>query len=77
MNALHKPNFKLLSAISVVVFLLLWEFVGRTGKVSTTFFPEPSKILTSMLSLIKSGELASATGATLLRFAGVRQINKV
>ena len=70
MNALHKPNFKLLSAISVVVFLLLWEFVGRTGKVSTTFFPEPSKILTSMLSLIKSGELASATGATLLRFAG-------
>ena len=69
MTEQHKSTSRLLSAISLVVFLLIWELVSRAGFISSTFFPPPTKIWDSLLKLIGNGELATALGATLLRFS--------
>jgi NitT/TauT family transport system permease protein len=68
MNVPRIHSSKLLPAASFIGFLVIWELVARAGWISNTFFPPPTKIGASFIKLATSGELFSATGATLLRF---------
>jgi NitT/TauT family transport system permease protein len=63
-----KARSLVLPTLTLIGFLLAWEFCSRVGIISTTFFPPPTKILDSFLKLTRSGELVSAAGATLFRF---------
>lgn len=69
MTERQKPTTKLLPAIGFIVFLLVWEFIANVGLISSTFFPPPTKVWGSLIKLIGTGELISATAITLLRFA--------
>lgn len=69
MTEQHKSTSRLFSAITFAAFLLIWELAARAGWISSTFFPPPTKIWDAILKLIGNGEMASALGATLLRFA--------
>jgi len=59
---------RLASAVFLVAILLIWEFSARSGLISATFFPPPTKIWVSFITLWRNGKLASALRATLLRF---------
>lgn len=52
---------KILSTISVVLFLLFWELLSRFNFIDQTFFPSPTLILTHTLYLLQNGSLLSDT----------------
>jgi NitT/TauT family transport system permease protein len=60
---------RLASVLTFILFLAAWELAGNAGLVSATFFPAPSRIWAALVKLARSGDLAAATGSTLLRFA--------
>ena len=62
------PAIRLGSIIAFILFLCAWQLAAQAGLISATFFPAPSRIWTSLLKLANSGDLATAMGATLLRF---------
>jgi NitT/TauT family transport system permease protein len=68
MNDSQKSASRLLPAVAFIGFLLVWELVSRAGLISASFFPAPTTIWGSFIKLLGNGDLASATGATLLRF---------
>lgn|SRR3990167_3673825 len=45
--------------LPIVIFLVLWEFVSRSGFVSFSLFPPPSKVLIALLGMITSGTIFS------------------
>jgi ABC-type nitrate/sulfonate/bicarbonate transport system permease component len=56
--------------ISVLIFILLlaaWEWLARTGRISTLFFPAPSRIAAGFVRMLKNGTLADSLLATLQR----------
>ena len=59
------PN--IVRTISVVAFLLLWEYFGR--KIDPLFLAPPSRIFDAAIELTASGELGAALMATLYPFA--------
>ncbi|SIT49303.1 putative taurine transport system permease protein [Paraburkholderia piptadeniae] len=63
----HLWRERLLGIASPVVLLILWEIAARAGLVDARFFPAPSSIGRSMLTMMKSGELENNTWATLHR----------
>lgn len=65
----RKPTSWLLPAIGFIFLLIIWQLVADAGWISSTFFPPPTKIWRSIIKLIGTGELISATGITLMRFA--------
>ncbi|MGB5661598.1 MAG: ABC transporter permease [Thermoanaerobaculia bacterium] len=52
--------------ISIVVFLV-WEALARSGVIPTLFFPAPTRILSALVELARSGELADHLRISLLR----------
>jgi len=60
---------RLLGIASPVALLLLWELLARLHLIDTRFFPAPSSIAVTMVSLIASGVLVSNTLASLQRLA--------
>lgn len=44
-------------ALSIVAFLIVWEIIGRTGKIPVSLFPPPSRVLKAFLEMAGSGEL--------------------
>jgi NitT/TauT family transport system permease protein len=58
------PN--IVRALSVAVFLLLWEYFGR--KIDPLFLAPPSRIFDAAVELTASGELGKALLATLYPF---------
>lgn len=58
---------RLLGVLSPVLLLALWEIAARTGFIDTRFFPAPSTIFGTMVTLAKSGELWANTWASLQR----------
>lgn len=56
-----------LSILSPIVLLAVWEIASLLGWVNTQFFPAPSAILREMGGMIASGELWVHTGASLSR----------
>jgi sulfonate transport system permease protein len=58
----------IISGAFLVAILALWEISARTGWISATFFPPPSKIWASFIHLFENGKLLIALRVTLLRF---------
>jgi NitT/TauT family transport system permease protein len=57
--------------LSFIVILGFWELFGRIGLLSPLFFPVPSQIFMTFLSMVSDGEIASNLSITLMRvFAG-------
>ncbi|WP_235001662.1 ABC transporter permease [Halobacillus sp. Marseille-P3879] len=67
-----KGRMKQVLTISSPIFiLLLWEFLSRTGLVDARFFPPPTEIVGTFLTMGTSGELFDHIGISLFRiFAG-------
>ncbi len=62
---------KILRIFSPVILLLIWEIASRSGFLDIRFFPAPSMIAGSAVSMLADGELLKATGITLSRlFSG-------
>lgn len=60
--------FPLISFFSV---LILWEILGRLGVLDPLFFPVPTRIAGTFLSMLTDGEIQTNLSITLLRvFAG-------
>ena len=62
----YKVKVLLTQAILVLSFFCLWEVLARTGKINTFIFSSPSKIFTTLTSLISSGELFTHIGVTFM-----------
>ena len=61
----------LLPALSIVIFLLLWELVVRWRGIAPIYLPAPTSIALQMWQMIAGGSLEFHLGVTLLRiFAG-------
>lgn len=52
---------------SILIFLLLWEFIPRIGLVDTIFLPPVSKVALAFWNLIITGELLTHIGVSLMR----------
>lgn len=52
--------------ILVIIFLSIWEILSRTNVINSFIFSSPSKIFTTLLSLIKNGDLFIHLGVTFL-----------
>ena len=57
----------LLNIASPLVLLIVWEVCARLGFIDTRFFPAPSRILATMMDMLRSGELVSDTLISLER----------
>lgn len=58
---------RLVSILSPIVLLALWEAAGRVGLLDARFFPPPSAIADAFPRLLASGELWDATAVSLGR----------
>lgn len=58
---------RLIHIASPVILLLLWELAVRVGLVDARFFPPPSRIFNTLVTLTQSGELWKNTWASLQR----------
>jgi NitT/TauT family transport system permease protein len=47
----------ILGAVAVVLFLTIWEAIGRSGKISPVFLSSPCSIALTALKMIRSGEI--------------------
>lgn len=54
----NKRNLLFISSVSVLIFMLFWEFVCRAGLVDPIFLPAPSEILSRGIIDSKNGSLA-------------------
>ena len=60
---------RLISFASPIALLLLWEVLARIGVIDTRFFPAPSHILKTLVTMLQSGELQENTLTSLRRLA--------
>lgn len=65
MSASNKD--RIINVISPIALLVLWEIASRTGVLDARFFPAPSQIFDTLVTLIKNGSLWSNTWASLQR----------
>lgn len=70
--ALVRPSradrvYTVLGMLSPLIILILWEMASRFGLLDARFFPAPTSITGEGWDLLKSGELASDSWATLRR----------
>lgn len=61
---------RILSVISPVVLLVIWEILVRTYLLDSRFFPAPSRVLQSLWKMIYSGLLVSDLAISLERIFG-------
>ncbi len=54
-------------SIPVLIFLLAWELVSRSGLVNAALFPPPTKVALALAEMVKSGELFQDMRASYLR----------
>jgi ABC-type nitrate/sulfonate/bicarbonate transport system permease component len=70
-NGTTKLIEKVLPALSIVIFLLVWELVVRWRGIAPIFLPAPTSIAINMWQMIADGTMEFHLGVTLLRiFAG-------
>jgi ABC-type nitrate/sulfonate/bicarbonate transport system permease component len=58
---------RLINIVSPIGLLLLWELASLVGMLDARFFPAPSSILKTLITLSSSGELWANVGASLQR----------
>jgi len=67
-NARVQKRFeRWLPVVVIVVFLLFWEWLAQSGRISRLFFPPPTAILATLFSMISKGTLFTELQATLSR----------
>ena len=70
-NRMMRLVEKVLPALSIMIFLLLWELVVRWRGIEPIFLPAPTSIAIHMWQMIADGTMEFHLGVTLLRiFAG-------
>jgi ABC-type nitrate/sulfonate/bicarbonate transport system, permease component len=69
-NLNNNSNRRLLSIISPIVMLVIWELLVRLHLLDYRFFPAPSKIILALWEMVKSGTLFSDIGISLTRIFG-------
>ncbi|WP_432813961.1 ABC transporter permease [Sporosarcina aquimarina] len=60
---------QLLTIVSPVFLLVLWEVLSRTGVMDIRFFPPPTAIVQTFWELLVSGAIAEHVGVSLYRIA--------
>jgi ABC-type nitrate/sulfonate/bicarbonate transport system permease component len=60
---------RLLSILSPILLLGLWETAAATGRIDTRFFPAPSSVFRTAGAMLQTGELWSNLSASLARIA--------
>jgi ABC-type nitrate/sulfonate/bicarbonate transport system permease component len=60
---------RVISILSPILLLAIWEIAARLGVIDTRFFPAPSAIFTVMLQMIVSGELWTHVSISVERIA--------
>jgi ABC-type nitrate/sulfonate/bicarbonate transport system permease component len=60
---------RLLSVISPLALLLVWEICARFGFIDTRFFPAPSSVLSALIDMLRTGELVTHTAVSMERLA--------
>src|SRR5262249_52773927 len=58
---------RLLNVISPLALLLLWELCARFGFIDTRFFPAPSSVMSTMIEMLRTGELVTHTAVSMQR----------
>ncbi len=54
-------------ALPIIVFLAAWEMISRSSLVNAALFPPPSKVMSALIEMIKSGEMFRDMRASYLR----------
>jgi NitT/TauT family transport system permease protein len=60
---------RLLNVISPLGLLLVWELCARFGAIDTRFFPAPSSVFSTLVEMLRSGELIAHTTISMQRLA--------
>jgi NitT/TauT family transport system permease protein len=68
-RALERREHPLARVLGLVVLVLAWEAVTRTGWVPALFLPAPSSVLAAGLEMVRSGELLGHVATSLGRIA--------
>lgn len=58
---------RVLSLLSPVLLLVLWEGLVRIGILDARFFPAPTRVVVTMWQLVASGQLIEHIGISLMR----------
>src|SRR5262245_54037897 len=58
---------RLLNVISPLALLVLWEVCARFGFIDTRFFPAPSSVVSTMIEMLRTGELVTHTAVSMQR----------
>lgn len=64
---ISKIQYALLAIFGLLIFLLAWSLLTYTGFVKSFFLPTPTKVLSSIISLITEGSLLSDIFASFYR----------
>jgi ABC-type nitrate/sulfonate/bicarbonate transport system permease component len=60
---------RLLNVISPLGLLLVWELCAHFGIIDTRFFPAPSSVISTLVEMLRSGELVAHTAISMQRLA--------
>jgi len=60
---------RILSVLSPLILLALWELTARAGLIDTRFFPAPSLIFATLWQMVQTGELWTHVSISLRRIA--------
>lgn len=66
---MKERTYRLISLLSPLACLLLWELSVRAGFLDGRFFPPPSRVLSALGTMVLSGELWAHLSASLWRIA--------
>ena len=68
MNLDNKDKvFRLVSIISPILVVVLWEITVRAGLLDKRFFPPPSVVIITLIEMLKTGELLDHLSISLQR----------
>ena len=60
---------RLLNIISPLALLTVWELCARFGFIDTRFFPAPSSVMSTLIEMLRTGELVTHTAVSMQRLA--------
>ena len=67
MHSWQKTYPAWVSVASVIVLLIIWELICRSGVVSSLFLPSPTDILSALWLMLTGGEISTSLAASMYR----------
>ncbi len=67
MTSWQKSYPNLVSVVSILCLLAIWELICQSGIVSSLFLPAPTAIISALLQMIADGEIGVSLAASLYR----------